>query len=253
MIKSQKLIDSSDMLIELLCMGVRNDYLEGAFRIVNRSDGMLYLDSDGIAVDDIFYDSAFAAVELAPGAQAYRRLFDSTEKLAEAGIDGMQKLQITFRTAPDSTILWQGYGTAAWYDIKLSSRSASPSSFRKTASLLMDENDVAVSFIEYKQTDYGTRYWYMAVDNRRAEGIMIDVTALTVNDTPISDDYLLSPIYLSCERTGPKQRSVLQLVNSSFSYFEEEVDRLSFRFVVYDFTGEKILFHGKTTVDLKAQ
>lgn len=255
-VKPQTVADNDQFKAELLCFGM-NDSKENiniVYRITNKSeDNNLCIASDGLAIDDIYLEKSMQ-LEIPPKMSEYRSLL--LYDLEESHITGMQKLTASFRTGATSYIVWQGYGDVGWYDVKLDKKSDSPSTFDSGSEVLLDENNVKVSLVDFSKNDYDDgKKWTLALECGGEEGAELQMIDLEVNGTKFENNYDWTPVYLYRAHTGPKQKSYFTISTAelSSSIAPKDVKNVSFRFAVYNFTGDKLLFESKDTVKLQAK
>ena len=251
-VKPQTIVDNDVFKAELLCFGTDSGNIKGVYRFINKSeDEDLYLASDGLAIDGIYLEAPEQHT-IPPKMIEYSDF--SLSDLDKSGITGMQKLQIPFRTGASSTIIRQGYGDIGWYDVKLDKESDSPSKFEPGSKTLMDENGVKVCLSGFEEDKYGGKKWRMTLECDGEEGAELQMTDLDVNGTQFTNGDDQSPVYLYRARTGPGQKCYFDLSVSSYSSIpKEDIKDVSFKFAVFNFTGEKLLFEGKDTVNLEAK
>ena len=261
----QTVADDDKLTLEVL--GVESDSystVRGAYRITNRSeDKALYIEFDGLTINDIFLDTRTPVVftypyrespliKIEPGMTAYRKFIISGSKVKETGITGAQKLDICYRTAGTLRGLSDGYGDVSWASVTPESVAEAPAALNTGERILMDENGVTVSVLQFKKSDYGyyAGVWYLLLENTREEGVTIKITDLTVNDmTYSSSSDIILPLFMYMARCGPGQKAVVTAsVDKSIADCEAV-----FRFDVFDFTNAKRLFQQTDTVTLKPE
>lgn len=262
-IKAQTLVDNEKMKIELLCFGISSKNIYGAYKVTNRlKDDTIFISSDGFAIDGIFADSSTSGMAIPPGMSEYRRAFFDNEKANQLGFTGAQKLDISFRTGPNSIILWQGYGDTIWVEGKIEKPSSAPSVMPSGDRVLLDEHDVTLKYAGYEINDYSTaqdgsdatKFWNIALENSVSEGAKFSYKDLTINGKNYADDDEQAPIYIhGSAHAGPNQKTILSIATTHYTGEKVDVKTISFTPVIYDFTGEKILFTGSKPIELKAE
>ena len=255
-IEKQTVADDGRLRLELLNMGMEREYFKGVYRFENKTDGTLFLASDGTEIDGIFCgDTRLADIELPAGMTAYRKFSVRKEKLEKVGIKGFSSLRLSLRFGEGSMTLWQGYGSVEWLDLALSRKSAAKSALPKAERALMKEKDVTVSYLGYEEDDSGDyRRWNISVENGRSEGISLMLTDIRVNGKAYSDDSSDIPIYIdSGAKAGGGGGCVTKISSASLlsDVKPKDIRDMEFRFIVCDFTGERILFKSSETVKLR--
>ena len=256
-VKPQAIIDDPTLKVELLCFGKQSTGLTGALKFTNLSKDEYYvLTSDGFAIDDIYISCPAGIVELAPGMVAYRDFSCNDTTLDQFNVTGLQKLTISLRSAINRNILWQGYGSTQWIDLKLDKISDAPSELNEGVENLMDNSCATVDLLRYELDDYGKKTWYMSIGSKNEDGVQIRLVDFNVNGQDFTGDDLSAPVYQDEAQAGPGHKSVFRLRSSSISDSDitpEDITDVSFRIIVYNFTGDKILYESKTPVSVSVE
>ena len=255
-VKPQVIVDEPTLKVELLCFGKQSTRLTGALRFTNLSEDKYYvLTSDGFAIDDIYISCPAGIVELAPGMIAYRDFSCNETTLDQFNVTGLQELTISLRSAINRNILWQGYGSTEWIDLKLDKKSDSPSQLNDGIETLMDNSCTTVDLLRYELDKYGKKIWYMSLESKNEEGVEVRLVDFNVNGQDFTGNDISAPVFQDEAQAGPGQKSVFKLSSSAIFDSDikpEDITDVSFRIIVYNFTGDKILYEGKTTVSVKA-
>ncbi len=259
-IREQTVCEEKDKYkVELVKIGLDGENrLKAFYHISNLSDkDTLYYQMDGLAIDDIYIDCKGKGIELPPGKECYYK--QSNEHLDEAGITGVQKLTVSMRTAANDTILWSGFGDVSWHNVKLTKSSKSPSEINLSGKVLLDEHDVLLRYNGYEEEDFSigndgsdlTQYWRFSLVNNAGEGVKLGFMDLIVDGKKYPDNQMSKPVHFTDDaNVGSGQSRLLALRSGSDA---KKIKKISFIPVIYDFTGEKILFTGSKPIELKTE
>lgn len=243
--------ETAEFRLSLLSLG---DYTElsdersicAGFKIENLTDDMLYPSIAGLVLDGVFLEASGGPNWVYPGCSAYFTAKVNHDDLERANLTDIRDVKVVMRFDRDYTILGLGgFAQIQQFPVKLDQVGAG-SQLPTGGQIIFEENGICVRLLKYEADEWAND-WYMVVENNTDQDICLNCTNTEINDQKISDNSAINiAIYEGQVPANSKVISRFSLIH----FGEVDLKYMAFDLIVQDFFQQKILYEGKTRIQL---